>query len=146
MKRQLQEDVPQLLRRFVPVLFHQGAGSFVGLLQQVFGQADMGLLPIPGAAVFGAQNAHDGQQILRIILGALRKRYGVDDKAAGWVIHRLAVQFCELKLNKGPDSLLTGREEMNDGVLPIFVQQFQLNIARQLRAGQFDHTRAAGRL
>ncbi len=139
MEGQLQKDIAQLIRGLLPVFIQQGAGGLVGLLHQVLGQGGVGLLPVPGAAIRRAQDAHDGEQVLRVKRAAVQQGHREDHKAAGVVVPGLTVQVLKRHTQMGADGRLAGREEEHPGFRAKHRQQFQFHIARQRLAVEFHH-------
>ena len=61
-KDHLKQDIPQLLGHRLEIFLPDRLQKFIGLLQQVFPQAPVGLFPVPGTALRPPQVGDDLRQ------------------------------------------------------------------------------------
>ena len=71
----LHHHIAQLLAHVPGVIPVQGIQDLVGLLQEIAPDGAVGLLPVPGAAAGGAQQAHHFQEVLVAIMRFTLKIY-----------------------------------------------------------------------
>ncbi len=67
MENHLQQNVAQLFAKQGAVVIVDGLTGLVYFFNKIAAYAFMCLLPIPGAAVFAAQDFHDAEQIFKAI-------------------------------------------------------------------------------
>ena len=71
----LEDNIAQLFTQQGIILQIDGLYCLVNFFDEVLADALMGLLSIPGAAIFAAQDIHDLQQILEVVFGLAFKTY-----------------------------------------------------------------------
>ena len=94
----LHQHVAQFLPQHGSTVQINGLRRLIALLQQPSADGRMGLHPVPGAALRGAEDADDLQQILVAVVRLLRKIYhSFSFIAIGFDIFSLLKQkFCQL--------------------------------------------------
>ena len=75
MENHLQKNVPQLFAKVLGLAFVYRLADLVGLLQHVAPDALVGLLPVPGAALGGAQIVDKGYEVPEVIALFANKIY-----------------------------------------------------------------------